>query len=179
VKLRSFNQEPKGRGCLYVGQQSFITFLIIFSARPRDARRQIRVSTGEESKSNIASTRLVNMTSRSAMSSTLALSNVAGFAAITDSPDEVRLRASRRERVPVTSSSWRAVVSAHPSYNPKVRAAVETTENWSSYVTVHAYTPEGHPKAVAGGVKRHRGLSSDREAYRPSLQADKGIWRSL
>jgi hypothetical protein len=170
VKLRSFNQEPKGRGCLYVGQQSFITFLIIFSARPRDARRQIRVSTGGESKSNIASTQLVNMTSRSAMSSTLALSNVAGFAAITDSPDEVRLRASRRERVPVTSSSWR---------NPKVRAAVETTENWSSYVTVHAYTPEGHPKAVAGGIKRHRGLSSDREAYRPSLQADKGIWRSL
>jgi hypothetical protein len=113
------------------------------------------------------------------MSSTLALSNVAGFAAITDSPDEVRLRASRRERVPVTSSSWRAVVSAHPSYNPKVRAAVETTENWSSYVTVHAHAPEGHPKAVAGGIKRHRGLSSDREAYRPSLQADKGIWRSL
>jgi imidazolonepropionase-like amidohydrolase len=60
----------------------------------------------------------------------------------------------------------------------ELRAAVEATENWGTYVMVHAYTPRAVQIAIRAGVKciEHGNLLDDETA---ALMAEKGIWWSL
>ena len=57
----------------------------------------------------------------------------------------------------------------------ELRAAVEATEDWGTYVTVHAFTSRAVRKAVAAGVKciEHGHLLDDETL---KLIADKGVW---
>jgi imidazolonepropionase-like amidohydrolase len=117
----------------------------------------------------------------------LSHSEVAGVAAIADSPDEVRLRA--REQLRGGASQIKLMAGggvASPNNpiesvqytEPEIRAAVEAAENWGTYVTVHAYTPKAIQQAIAAGVKciEHGHLMDDATA---KLMADKGIWLSM
>jgi len=58
------------------------------------------------------------------------------------------------------------------------RAAVESAENWGTYITVHAYTPLAVQTALKAGVKviDHGQLMDDATA---KMIADKGAWLSL
>jgi imidazolonepropionase-like amidohydrolase len=117
----------------------------------------------------------------------LSHSEVAGIAAIADSPDEVRLRAREQLRLGASQIKLMAGGGVASPYNPiestqytelEIRAAVEAAENWGTYVTVHAYTPRAIRQAVAAGVKciEHGQLIDEPTA---KLLADKGIWWSL
>src|SRR5215470_7649618 len=61
---------------------------------------------------------------------------------------------------------------------PELRAAVEAAENWGTYVTVHAYTPETIQRSIAAGVKciEHGHLMDEASA---KLMAEKKIWLSI
>src|SRR5262249_35209733 len=74
-----------------------------------------------------------------------------GASLIADSPDEVRVRV--REQLMLGASQIKltaggGVASPHSPLDvttftePELRAAVEAAENWGTYVTVHAYTPD-------------------------------------
>ena len=117
----------------------------------------------------------------------LSHSEVAGVAAIADSPDEVRLRAREQLRKGASQIKVMGGGGVASPYNPlestqytepEIRAAVEAAENWGTYVTVHAYTPRAIRQAVAAGVKciEHGHLIDEPTA---KLLADKGIWWSL
>ena len=117
----------------------------------------------------------------------LSHSEVAGVAAIADSPDEVRLRAREQLRQGASQIKLMAGGGIASPYNPiestqyteaEIRVAVEAAENWGTYVTVHAYTPRAIRQAVAAGVKciEHGHLIDEPTA---KLLADKGIWWSL
>ena len=117
----------------------------------------------------------------------LSHSEVAGVAAIADSPDEVRLRAREQLRQGASQIKLMAGGGIASPYNPiestqytepEIRAAVEAADNWGTYVTVHAYTPRAIQQAVAAGVKciEHGQLIDEPTA---KLLADNGIWWSL
>ena len=110
-----------------------------------------------------------------------------GAAMIADSPDEVRLRV--REQLMLGASQIKltaggGVASPHSPLDAstfteaELRAAVEAAENWGTYVTVHAYTPESIRRAIAAGVKciEHGHLMDEPTA---KLIADNGIWLSI
>ncbi len=109
-----------------------------------------------------------------------------GAAMIADSPDEVRVRV--REQLMLGASQIKltaggGVASPHSPLDAstfteaELHAAVEAAENWGTYVTVHAYTPESIQRAIAAGVKciEHGHLMDEATA---KLMADKGIWLS-
>jgi imidazolonepropionase-like amidohydrolase len=109
-----------------------------------------------------------------------------GGSAITDNPDEVRLRT--REQLAQGASQVKLVGGggvASPLSpldmvtftEPELRAAVEIADNWGTYVTVHAYTPASIRLAIAAGAKciEHGHLMDEATA---KLMADKGIWLS-
>ncbi|MEX2264261.1 MAG: amidohydrolase family protein [Bryobacteraceae bacterium] len=109
-----------------------------------------------------------------------------GTAMIADSPDEVRLRVREQlmlgaSHIKLTASG--GVASPHSPLDAstfteaELRAAVEAAENWGTYVTVHAYTPESIRRAIAAGVKciEHGHLMDEPTA---KLIADNGIWLS-
>jgi len=60
----------------------------------------------------------------------------------------------------------------------EMKAIVEVTENWNTYVTVHAFTDKAVRQAIEAGVKciEHGFLLSE-DTLR--LMADKGIWLSI
>ena len=60
----------------------------------------------------------------------------------------------------------------------ELHAAVEATEDWNTYVTVHAYTPRAIQKAIRAGVKciEHGQLMDEVTA---KIMAEKGIWLSM
>jgi imidazolonepropionase-like amidohydrolase len=110
-----------------------------------------------------------------------------GYAAIADSPDEVRVRAREQLRMGASQLKLTAGGGIASSYDPidttqyteaEIRAAVEAAENWGTYVTVHAYTPRAIRTAIAAGVKciEHGQLLDEPTA---KLMAEKGIWLSL
>ena len=81
-----------------------------------------------------------------------------GGSAITDNPDEVRLRT--REQLAQGASQIKLVGGggvASPLSpldmvtftEPELRAAVEIANNWGTYVAVHAYTPAAMQVAIA------------------------------
>ena len=109
-----------------------------------------------------------------------------GAAMIADSPDEVRVRV--REQLMLGASQIKltaggGVASPHSPLDAstfteaELRAAVEAAENWGTYVTVHAYTPESIQRAIGAGVKciEHGHLMDEATA---KLIAGKGIWLS-
>jgi imidazolonepropionase-like amidohydrolase len=109
-----------------------------------------------------------------------------GATMIADSPDEVRLRV--REQLMLGASQIKlmaggGVASPHSPLDvatftePELRAAVEAAENWDTYVTVHAYTPETIQRAIAAGVRciEHGHLMDEATA---KLMAEKHIWLS-
>ncbi|WP_281967314.1 metal-dependent hydrolase family protein [Roseovarius nanhaiticus] len=60
----------------------------------------------------------------------------------------------------------------------ELRAAVEAAEDWGTYVTVHAYTPDAVQTAISAGVKViDHGQLLDEETVQ--IMADKGIWWSM
>jgi imidazolonepropionase-like amidohydrolase len=109
-----------------------------------------------------------------------------GGSIVADSPDEVRLRAREQLMLGATQIKLTAgggVASPHSPLDvstftePELRAAVEAAENWGTYVTVHAYTPEAIERAIAAGVKCiEHGHLMDEAAGK--LIAEKGIWLS-
>ena len=109
-----------------------------------------------------------------------------GAAMIADSPDEVRVRV--REQLMLGASQIKltaggGVASPHSPLDAstftqaELRAAVEAAENWGTYVTVHAYTPDSIRRAIAAGVKciEHAHLMDEATA---KLIAENGIWLS-
>src|SRR5215468_10524491 len=107
-------------------------------------------------------------------------------AMIADSPDEVRVRV--REQLMLGASQIKltaggGVASPHSPLDvstfteAELRAAVEATENWGTYVTVHAYTPASIQRAIAADVRciEHGHLMDEPTA---KLIAEKGIWLS-
>jgi imidazolonepropionase-like amidohydrolase len=121
------------------------------------------------------------------LSGPLSHSEVAGVAAIADSPDEVRLRVREQLRQGASQIKLMAGGGVNSPHNPiestqyteaEIRAAVEAADNWGTYVTVHAYTPRAIRQAVAAGVKciEHGHLIDEPTA---KLLADKDIWWSL
>lgn len=110
-----------------------------------------------------------------------------GGVAIVDSPDLVRLRV--REQLLQGASQLKLVASGGvasprspldslPLSEAELRAGVEAAEDWSTYVTVHAYVPAAIKRAVTAGVKCvEHGHLMDEDSAR--LLADKGIWLSL
>ncbi|GFE72115.1 amidohydrolase family protein [Chroococcus sp. FPU101] len=60
----------------------------------------------------------------------------------------------------------------------ELQSAVEATEDWNTYVTVHAYTPRAIQKAIRAGVKciEHGQLMDEATA---KILAENGIWLSL
>ncbi|NWG25434.1 MAG: amidohydrolase family protein [Pseudorhodoplanes sp.] len=110
-----------------------------------------------------------------------------GISAIADSPDEVRLRAREQLRAGASQIKLMAGGGVSSQYNPiestqftepEIRAAVEAAENWGSYVTVHAYTPQSMQMSIRAGAKViEHGQLTDEDTVK--LMADKGIWWSL
>jgi imidazolonepropionase-like amidohydrolase len=109
-----------------------------------------------------------------------------GAAMIADSPDEVRLRVREQlllgaSQIKLTAgggvASPRSPLDASTFTEAELRAAVEAAENWGTYVTVHAYTPESIRRSIAAGVKciEHGHLMDEETA---KLIAEKGVWLS-
>jgi imidazolonepropionase-like amidohydrolase len=110
---------------------------------------------------------------------------VGGFA-VADSPDEVRLRVREQlmqgaSQIKLTAgggvSSPFSPIDVSTFTEPELRAAVEAAENWGTYVTVHAFTPDAIQRGIAAGVKciEHGFLMDEATA---KLMAQKGIWLS-
>jgi imidazolonepropionase-like amidohydrolase len=110
-----------------------------------------------------------------------------GVAAIADSPDEVRLRASENlmrgaSQVKLMAgggvSSPFGPLDTTQYTEPELRAAVEAAEDWGTYVAAHAYTPRSIKRAIDAGVLciEHGHLLDEATAR---LMADKGIWLSI
>ncbi len=110
-----------------------------------------------------------------------------GASVVTDSPDEVRTRTREQlmqgaSQIKLTAGG--GVASPHSPLDvatfttPELRAAVEAAENWGTYVTVHAYTPETIRRSVEAGVKviEHGHLMDEPTAR---LLAERGIWLSI
>jgi imidazolonepropionase-like amidohydrolase len=109
-----------------------------------------------------------------------------GGSMVADSPDEVRLRVREQLLLGATQikltagggvASPNSPLDASTFTEPELRAAVEAAENWGTYVTVHAYTPQSIRRSIAAGVKciEHGHLMDEPTA---ALIAEKGIWLS-
>ena len=110
-----------------------------------------------------------------------------GSSMIVDSPDAIRLRV--REQLLQGASQIKLIGSGGVSSprspldvasltEPELRAGVEAAADWSTYVTVHAYTPATIRRAIAAGaVCIEHGHLMDEATAR--LMADKGTWLSI
>jgi imidazolonepropionase-like amidohydrolase len=109
-----------------------------------------------------------------------------GGSMLADSPDEVRLRVREQLLLGATQikltagggvASPNSPLDALTFTEDELRAAVEAAENWGTYVTVHAYTPEAIKRSINVGVKciEHGHLMDEATA---ELIAEKGIWLS-
>ncbi|WP_161814821.1 metal-dependent hydrolase family protein [Steroidobacter agaridevorans] len=110
-----------------------------------------------------------------------------GASAVTDTPDEVRIRVREQLMQGATQIKLTAgggVSSPHSPLDvstftlPELRAAVEAAENWGTYVAVHAYTSRAVRTALDAGVKciEHGHLVDEATA---KLMAEKQVWWSL
>lgn len=110
-----------------------------------------------------------------------------GGAMVADSPDEVRMRVREQlmqgaSQIKLTAgggvSSPHSPLDVTTFTEDELRAAVEAANNWGTYVTTHAFTPEAIRRSVAAGAKciEHGFLMDEATA---KLLADKDIWLSL
>jgi len=110
-----------------------------------------------------------------------------GVGFIADGRDEVLTAVRENLRGGASQIKVMAGGGAASAYDPldvtqytldELRAAVEATSDWNTYVTVHAYTPKAVRRSVEAGVLciEHGQLLDE-----PTMQllADKGIWLSL
>jgi imidazolonepropionase-like amidohydrolase len=109
-----------------------------------------------------------------------------GGSAIADTEDDVRLRVREQFIQGATQiklvgcggvSTPRSPLDMLTFTEKQLRAAVETSADWGTYVLVHAYTPESIQRSVAAGVQciEHGHLMDDRTA---ALMAKNGTWLS-
>jgi imidazolonepropionase-like amidohydrolase len=109
-----------------------------------------------------------------------------GASMIADSPDEVRLRVREQLMQGASQIKLTAGGGVASPFSPldvstfteaELKAAVEAAENWGTYVSTHAYTPDSIQRSIVAGVKviEHGHLMDDATAR---LMADKGIWLS-
>ena len=109
-----------------------------------------------------------------------------GGSMIADSPDEVRLRVREQLMQGASQIKLTAGGGVASPFSPldvstfteaELKAAVEAAENWGTYVSTHAYTPDSIQRSIVAGVKviEHGHLMDDATAR---LMADKGIWLS-
>ncbi|QQE67104.1 hydrolase [Leptolyngbya sp. BL0902] len=119
--------------------------------------------------------------------SELSLAERFGVSAIADGVPEV-LRSSREQLMRGASqikvAAGGGVASAYDPIDvaqyteAEIRAAVESAENWNTYVAVHAYTPRAVQMAIRAGVKSiEHGQLIDEETAQ--LIAEKGVWLSM
>src|SRR5215467_397490 len=109
-----------------------------------------------------------------------------GASMVADSPDEVRLRVREQLMQGASQIKLTAGGGVASPFSPldvstfteaEMRAAVEAAENWGTYVTVHAFTPEAIQRSIAAGVKCiEHGFLMDEATAR--LMAEKGVWLS-
>ena len=110
-----------------------------------------------------------------------------GFTAIADGRPEVLRRVREQLMRGASQIKLMAGGGVASDYDPidvtqftedEMRAAVEAAENWGTYVTVHAYTPDAIQAAIAAGVKSiDHGQLADEDTVR--LMAESGIWWSM
>ncbi len=110
-----------------------------------------------------------------------------GVTVIADSPDSVRQRVREQLALGASQIKLMAGGGVSSSYDPldvtqytvpELRAAVEAAENWGTYVTVHAYTPQAVRQALEAGVKViEHGQLLDEATVRLMAQGD--VWWSL
>lgn len=75
-----------------------------------------------------------------------------------------------------TSSAYDPVDVTQYTFD-EMRAAVEATEDWGTYVSVHAYTPRAVRRAIEAGVRViEHGQMLDEETL--ALMAERGVWLS-
>jgi imidazolonepropionase-like amidohydrolase len=112
---------------------------------------------------------------------------IAGYARIADGPDEVRRAVREQLMMGASQIKLAAGGGVASNFDPldvaqygeeEFRAAVESAENWGTYITVHAYTPRAVQTALRAGVKviDHGQLIDDATA---KMIAEKGAWLSL
>jgi imidazolonepropionase-like amidohydrolase len=110
-----------------------------------------------------------------------------GGSMIADSADEVRLRVREQlmqgaSQIKIVGgggvSSPRSPLDMSTFSEPELRSAVKATEDWSTYVTVHAYAPTTIQRAIAAGAKciEHAHLMDEATA---ELMSEKGVWLSI
>jgi imidazolonepropionase-like amidohydrolase len=110
-----------------------------------------------------------------------------GGSIVADSPDEVRVRVREQlmqgaSQIKLTAgggvSSPHSPIDVTTFTEAELRAAVEATDNWGTYVTVHALISAAIQRAIAAGVKcvEHGFLMDEATA---ELIAEKGVWLSL
>jgi imidazolonepropionase-like amidohydrolase len=110
-----------------------------------------------------------------------------GGSIVADSPDEVRVRVREQlmqgaSQIKLTAgggvSSPHSPLDVATFTEAELRAAVEATDNWGTYVAAHAFTPAAIRRAIAAGVKciEHGFLMDEATA---GLIAEKGVWLSL
>jgi imidazolonepropionase-like amidohydrolase len=120
-------------------------------------------------------------------SSALHSTEITGYGRIADGPDEVRRAVREQLMMGASQVKLAAGGGVASNFDPldvaqygesEFRAAVESAENWGTYVTVHAYTPLAVQTALKAGVKviDHGQLIDDATAQ---MIADKGAWLSL
>ncbi|GBU06905.1 hydrolase [Bacteroidales bacterium] len=110
-----------------------------------------------------------------------------GMAIIADGYDEVLLKSREQLRQGATQIKLAAGGGVASDYDPldvaqytknEFTAAVDATDNWGTYVTVHAYTPKAIKAAISAGVKCiEHGQLIDEETTK--LMAEKDIWWCL
>lgn len=110
-----------------------------------------------------------------------------GMAMVADGYDEVLLRTREQLRQGASQIKLAAGGGVASDYDPldvaqytknEFKAAVDATDNWGTYVTVHAYTPKAITTAIEAGVKciEHGQLIDEATV---KMMAEKGIWWSL
>lgn len=109
-----------------------------------------------------------------------------GAGMIADGPDEVAKRVREQLMLGATQIKLAGGGGVASNFDPldvsqyteaEFRAAVESAENWGTYVAVHAYTPRAVQTAVRAGVRsiEHGQMIDDDTA---KMMADKGVWFS-
>ncbi|MEW9806953.1 amidohydrolase family protein [Mesorhizobium sp. ZMM04-5] len=116
----------------------------------------------------------------------LSRGETAGAGMIADGVDEVLKRSREQLMLGASQLKLAAGGGVASSFDPidvsqyteaEFRAAVESAENWGTYVTVHAYTPRAIQTAIRGGVRCiDHGQLMDEETAK--IMADKGVWFS-
>lgn len=110
-----------------------------------------------------------------------------GYSAVADGRAEVLRRVREQLMRGASQIKLAAGGGVASNYDPldvsqftedELRAAVEAAEDWGTYVTVHAYTPDAVQTAIRAGVKViDHGQLLDEQTVQ--IMADKGIWWSM